>query len=123
MSPITNPVKKGVWKHWKGPLYLVIGSARDCNTQKEVVEYIPLYGDDFTTNLRSREEFEEEISIERVTHQDGKELAFPVWMSSSSVSITDRTTGPSKMVPRFTRVVISKEQSINCETGSNNENN
>ena len=37
------PVKSGVWKHYKGKLYLVIGEIRHTETNEVCVAYIPLY--------------------------------------------------------------------------------
>lgn len=36
-------LKAGVWKHWKGPLYLVLGFGHDANYEgRDVVVYIGL---------------------------------------------------------------------------------
>lgn len=33
----------GVWRHYKGGLYLVLGVARHTETGEELVVYVPLY--------------------------------------------------------------------------------
>lgn len=36
-------MRLGVYRHYKGKLYLVIGSARHTETEEELVIYVPLY--------------------------------------------------------------------------------
>lgn len=41
--PPSFPVKSGVWRHYKGHHYLVIGEIRHTETNEVCVAYIPLY--------------------------------------------------------------------------------
>ena len=36
-------MKSGVYRHYKGHLYLVLGVARQTETNEELVVYVPLY--------------------------------------------------------------------------------
>lgn len=36
-------MKTGVYRHYKGHLYLVLGVARQTETEEELVIYVPLY--------------------------------------------------------------------------------
>jgi hypothetical protein len=36
-------VRSGIWQHYKGKRYLVLGVARHTETNEEVVVYVPLY--------------------------------------------------------------------------------
>lgn len=38
-----DELKMGVYRHFKGGLYLVIGIARHSETEEEMVVYVPLY--------------------------------------------------------------------------------
>lgn len=61
-------IKKGIYKHYKGKLYEVIGVARHSETLEEMVVYKALYeneADNFW--VRPLEIFTEEITINGVT--------------------------------------------------------
>lgn len=46
-------VAAGVYRHWKGRDYLVLGTAHDANVDgREVVVYVPLYTDASQTGPR-----------------------------------------------------------------------
>lgn len=36
-------LKSGIYKHYKGGLYLVLGAARHSETEEKLVVYVPLY--------------------------------------------------------------------------------
>ncbi|BES69010.1 DUF1653 domain-containing protein [Marinobacter nanhaiticus D15-8W] len=42
---MTQPLKPGRYRHYKGKDYEVIGVARHSETEEELVVYRPLYGD------------------------------------------------------------------------------
>jgi len=42
-EPEIQTLKPGIWRHYKGPLYLVTGILRDCDSQEPIVEYYNLY--------------------------------------------------------------------------------
>ena len=56
-------VKKGKYKHYKGPLYEVLGTARHSETEEWMVVYKTLYGD-FSTWVRPYEMFVEKVEVE-----------------------------------------------------------
>lgn len=59
-------MKLGIYKHYKGNLYRVIGICRHAETLEELVAYQALYGD-YGLWVRPRAMFEESIEV------DGKE--------------------------------------------------
>ena len=62
-----NQVKKGVYRHFKGNLYEVIGTAKNSeNLEEEWVVYRPLYKSEVVIDLciRPKEMFLEEIERE-----------------------------------------------------------
>lgn len=56
-------MKKGRYRHYKGPLYEVIDVARHSENEEEFVVYRTLYGD-FSLWVRPLEMFNEEIKYE-----------------------------------------------------------
>jgi len=61
-------IEAGVYKHYKGQLYEVVGVGLDSETTKPVVTYIPLYESNVPFWVRSYEMFLEYIDI------DGKKI-------------------------------------------------
>jgi len=57
-------VPAGVWRHWKGADYLVLGLGHDADSaERTVVVYVPLYGvSGPQLAVRSMEGFLEEVS-------------------------------------------------------------
>lgn len=43
MTTKTQDVYAGVYQHYKGSLYLVLGLARHTETEEKLIAYIPLY--------------------------------------------------------------------------------
>lgn len=56
-------MKKGKYRHYKGPLYEVIDVARHSESEEEFVVYRTLYGD-FSLWIRPLEMFNEEVEYE-----------------------------------------------------------
>ncbi|MBE0499235.1 MAG: DUF1653 domain-containing protein [Campylobacterales bacterium] len=56
-------MKKGRYRHYKGPFYEVIDVARHSENEEEFVVYRTLYGD-FSLWIRPLEMFNEEITYE-----------------------------------------------------------
>lgn len=56
-------MKKGRYRHYKGPLYEVIDVARHSESEEEFVVYRTLYGD-FSLWIRPLEMFNEEVEYE-----------------------------------------------------------
>lgn len=56
-------MKKGKYRHYKGPLYEVIDVAQHSETEEEMVVYRTLYGD-FSLWVRPLDMFNEEIEYE-----------------------------------------------------------
>lgn len=54
----------GVYKHFKGNLYIVEDTAYDCETKKEFVVYRRLYGDN-SLWIREKEVFLSEVDHEK----------------------------------------------------------
>jgi len=62
-----DEIKPGVYKHYKGNLYQVIGVGRDSETLEEQVVYIALYEGEFGKNslwIRPRKMFQEDVEFE-----------------------------------------------------------
>lgn len=58
-------MKLGVYKHYKGHLYLVLGTARHTETEEELVIYVPLYelpGAGLPLQARPRKMWDEMVS-------------------------------------------------------------
>jgi len=69
MSEFEVPlIEAGVYKHFKGQLYEVVGVGLDSETTKPVVIYIPLYESDVPFWVRSYEMFLEYVEV------DGKKI-------------------------------------------------
>ena len=61
-----SEIKKGVYRHYKGNLYRVIGTGKHSETLEEFVVYQPLYENEFSKDafwIRPRDMFLEEIEI------------------------------------------------------------
>ena len=56
-------IKLGIYQHFKGNKYEVIGQARHSETQEELVVYRALYGDN-TLWVRPKKMFLEEVEID-----------------------------------------------------------
>ena len=58
-------LKLGVYKHYKGNKYLVIGLAKHSETNEDLVVYIPIYESDLSRIwVRPLEMFLEDVEIE-----------------------------------------------------------
>ena len=99
VKPLIEP---GIYRHFKGPLYLVAGSSVDCETQEEIVNYIALYGDDFHQHSQPRSRFEEIIETYLLTDGD---------VVSSKEGIREYSIIESRKDHRFRRVLITKATS------------
>ncbi len=58
-----NEIKPGIYRHYKGKEYEVIGCARHSETEEPVVVYRTLYGD-FDLWVRPLDMFVEEVELE-----------------------------------------------------------
>lgn len=56
-------MRKGKYRHYKGPLYEVLDVAKHSETEEELVVYRTLYGD-FSLWVRPLDMFNEEIEYE-----------------------------------------------------------
>ncbi len=63
MKVISNSFKLGIYKHYKGNLYRVLGVGRHTESGEEVVVYQSLYGD-YGLWVRPRAMFEGTIEID-----------------------------------------------------------
>ena len=66
-------VKNGVYKHFKGKFYQVIGVARHSETLEEFVVYRPLYETEFGFGalfIRPKEMFLEKVLVEKGERKD-----------------------------------------------------
>lgn len=57
-----NEIKPGIYRHYKGQQYKVIGEARHSETEEELVVYQCLYGD-FSTWVRPKAMFMEQVEM------------------------------------------------------------
>ena len=62
-SASKNPPKPGLYRHYKGRDYQVLGTARDTETEEEMVVYRYLYGD-FGLSVRPLRVFTESVVVE-----------------------------------------------------------
>lgn len=62
-SDSKNPPKPGLYRHYKGRDYQVLGTARDTETEEEMVVYRYLYGD-FGLSVRPLRVFTESVVVE-----------------------------------------------------------
>jgi hypothetical protein len=65
---MNNKLKAGVYRHYKGNHYQVIGCAKHSETEEELVVYRTLYGD-YSLWVRPLGMFSESIDV------DGKKMA------------------------------------------------
>lgn len=61
-------IQRGIYKHFKGKLYLVIGEAMHSETGEAMVVYLPLYGD-YRMTVRPLDMFNEDVEY------DGRQVA------------------------------------------------
>jgi hypothetical protein len=74
-----SQIKKGVYQHYKGPLYFVHDIARHSETEEELVVYKTLYGD-FSLWVRPLSMFAEMVNV------DGKLIPRFKWISDEPPS-------------------------------------
>ncbi|PJE64912.1 MAG: DUF1653 domain-containing protein [Candidatus Ryanbacteria bacterium CG10_big_fil_rev_8_21_14_0_10_43_42] len=55
-------IQKGIYKHYKGKMYLVLGEVTHSETMGKMVLYIPLYGA-FRMFVRPKDMFLEEVTM------------------------------------------------------------
>ena len=62
-------IKTGIYRHYKGKDYKVIGTARHSESEEDLVLYFPLYGaeEDRTYWVRPLKMFTEEIEVDDQT--------------------------------------------------------
>ena len=101
-------IKPGVYRHFKGQLYLVVGSTRDCVSQKEYVNSIPMFGNDFTVNSQPRERFEQTIDL--VRFPDGSLISARAYNETYTPDV-NRSVEFLTNQPRFQHVLVSKDAS------------
>lgn len=61
-TAITQPLRKGIYKHFRGRFYQVLATAVHSKTQEEMVVYQALY-EPFDTFVRPRQMFEDVCPI------------------------------------------------------------
>lgn len=62
---LSNKIPLGLYRHYKGKDYSVLGFAKDSETQELMVLYVPLYGDGGYW-VRPLKMFTEELEIEGI---------------------------------------------------------
>jgi hypothetical protein len=65
-------VPRGIYKHFKGGLYLVTDVAEHCDTRQEFVVYRPLYGE-YGLTIRPAEEFTGRVKREKTETSEAYE--------------------------------------------------
>jgi len=60
-------MKKGIYKHYKWPLYEVIWIALHTETREELVLYTALYDTDYEYFIRPKTMFLEEVKVDGMT--------------------------------------------------------
>ena len=67
MSDEIPTLPAGVWRHYKGGLYVVLGIARDDATDEQVVVYVRLYRrDGIPMSVRRLDEFRSTVEVDGV---------------------------------------------------------
>jgi cyclomaltodextrinase / maltogenic alpha-amylase / neopullulanase len=62
---MSEPLLAGVYEHWKGGHYLVLGIGRYDSTNEEVVVYVRLYGrQGVPLSVRPKPEFFADVEVE-----------------------------------------------------------
>lgn len=56
-----NPIKKGIYKHFKGKLYKVLGEGLNTETGEIFVVYTPLYDNEYELFVRPKSMFIETL--------------------------------------------------------------
>lgn len=57
-----SPIKKGIYKHFKGNLYRVLGEGLNTETMELYVVYEPLYTNEYNLFVRPKSMFTELLS-------------------------------------------------------------
>lgn len=65
-----NPIKSGIYRHYKGSLYEVLGTARHSETEETLVVYRALYGS-YGLWVRPAAMF-----VDTVVHENGTQPRF-----------------------------------------------
>ena len=69
-----KPIRQGVYRHYKGNEYLVMGEAVHSETKEAMVLYVPLYGN-FRLVVRSKAMFTENV-VKSEYHYRGPRFTF-----------------------------------------------
>jgi len=100
-------IELGLYAHFKGPLYMVVGMSTDCDTQDPIVEYYPLYGE-FKKSSQPLKRFLSSVNAV----QDEQLAVFGEWHWTYRTASEEEIRRKQHCVmPRFRKITCSKEKS------------